>query len=95
MAFTFESLLTSVISIPGNAEMQTGPATKVVIFSHVGFLISFDFIDGCDRRFLFALTSLGVPGPSVVLLCQNHCKFGCLCRCGSEIALSVCARKSL
>ena len=77
-----------MIRFSGNAEMQTGPASKVVIFSHVNFLISFDFVDGCDRRFLFSLTSLGVPGPSVVLLCLNHCKFGCLCRCGSEIALA-------
>ena len=77
-----------MIRFSGNAEMQTGPASKVVIFSHVNFLISFDFVDGCDCRFLFSLTSLGVPGPSVVLLCLNHYKFGCLCHCGSEISLA-------
>ena len=86
--FTFESLLTSVIRFSGNAEMQTGPATKVVIFSHVDFLMSFDFDYGCDRRVLFALKLLGVAGPSVVLLWLKHCKFGCLYRCGSEIALA-------
>ena len=68
--------------------MQTGPGSKVVIFSNVNFLILFDFFDGCDRRFLFSLTSLGVPGRGVVLPCLNHCKFCCLCRCGSEIALA-------
>ena len=55
-----QSLLTSVIRFSVNAEMQTGPGTKLVIYSHVDFS---DF-----RLALLPLIILGVPSPSVVLL---------------------------
>ena len=50
--------------------------------------VRLDLFESDFRLALFPLITLGVPGPSVVLLWFDHCKFGCLYRCGFEIALA-------
>ena len=47
-----------------------------------------DLFESDVRLALFPLITLGVPSPSAVLLWFDHCKFGCLYRCGSAIALA-------
>ena len=65
-----QSLLTSVIRFSVNAEMQTGPGTKLVIYSHVDFsdFVRLDLFQSDFRLALLPLIILGVPSPSVVLL---------------------------